>query len=108
VLRARERIPTPFSSVVITFGLVAESIKELEGALGITYLSIYSLKLKVIQNPIPKCNICIWKMSFEIQENTTVNAYLQTQMWLLHVWSKKSNACFKTHMGVLHIFPIIT
>jgi hypothetical protein len=59
VLRAKERIPTPFSSVVITFGLVAESIKELEGALGITYLSIYSLKLKVIQNPIPKCNICI-------------------------------------------------
>jgi hypothetical protein len=33
VLRARERTPTPFSSVVFTFGLAIESIKELWGAL---------------------------------------------------------------------------
>jgi hypothetical protein len=28
------------------------------------------------------------KMSFEIQETTTTNAYLPTQMKILHVWSK--------------------
>jgi len=32
VLRTKERAPTPFLSVVFTFGLVVESIKELRGA----------------------------------------------------------------------------
>jgi hypothetical protein len=32
VLRTRERAPTPFPSVVFTFGFVVESIKEFEGA----------------------------------------------------------------------------
>jgi hypothetical protein len=32
VLRARECAPTPFLSVVFTFGLAIESIKELRGA----------------------------------------------------------------------------
>jgi hypothetical protein len=31
VLRTRERAPTPFPSVVLTFGLVIKSIKELGG-----------------------------------------------------------------------------
>ncbi len=33
VLRAREHTPTPYSSVVFTFGLVVESIKEFGGML---------------------------------------------------------------------------
>jgi hypothetical protein len=32
VLQAREHAPTPSSSIVFTFGLVVESIKELGGA----------------------------------------------------------------------------
>jgi len=35
VLRARERGPTPSPSAVFFLGLVAESIKELGGALGV-------------------------------------------------------------------------
>ncbi len=31
VLRARERVPTPSPSIIFTFGLVVESIKELRG-----------------------------------------------------------------------------
>jgi hypothetical protein len=32
MLQAKERAPTPFPSVVFTFGLIVESIKELGGA----------------------------------------------------------------------------
>jgi hypothetical protein len=32
VLRARERAPTPSPSAIFNFGLIAKSIKELEGA----------------------------------------------------------------------------
>jgi len=32
VLWAKERAPTPFPSIVFTFGLTIESIKELKGA----------------------------------------------------------------------------
>jgi hypothetical protein len=32
MLRARERTPTPFPSTIFIFGLIVESIKELEGA----------------------------------------------------------------------------
>jgi len=33
VLQAKERAPIPFPSIVFTFGLAVESIKELMGAL---------------------------------------------------------------------------
>jgi hypothetical protein len=34
VLRAKERDPTPYPSIVFTFGFTIESIKEFGGALG--------------------------------------------------------------------------
>jgi hypothetical protein len=52
VLRAKERTPTPFSYIVVTFGLATKSIKELGGA---------SHKLLII---IKKSLICLW--GFEI------------------------------------------
>jgi len=52
VLQAREHTPTPFSYVVVTFGLAIESIKELGGA---------SHKFLII---IKKSLICLW--GFEI------------------------------------------
>lgn len=43
----------------------------------------------VIENSIRKYNTRIWKMPLKIQENILTNAYLPTQIRLLHVWSKK-------------------
>jgi hypothetical protein len=45
VLQAKEHAPTPFPSIVFTFGFAVESIKELGGAsFGNPLFSIYSLR----------------------------------------------------------------
>jgi hypothetical protein len=53
VLQVKERAPTPFPSVVFTFGLVVESIKEFRGA----SCTLVGWVDKVLEHALTKKNI---------------------------------------------------
>ncbi len=72
---------------------IQKSITYLETHMWILHILVAdTFKAKVFEEPIPKCNIFIWKMPFEIQATTKTN--LPTQMHVLHVWSKNLTPIF--------------
>ncbi len=90
VLWVRERAPTPSPSIVITFGLAIESIKELGGAstsmLSTTTISIPMVIIPTSSdwiNPIP--TFCLW-VSTIVVFNTIGGVVLIQDWWCSSLW----------------------
>jgi hypothetical protein len=58
-------------------------------------------------NIFTKWNTHISKIPFQIQEITTTNTYLPTQIWVLHVWPKKPIPIFSFKCNYCKSIPKI-